>query len=436
MYSTKEPKIKNILFWGNKIELAREVNEINTNSAFNLFFASTFLQFNETLDASVVNLIIIDSKHSEENISDVLGFFHTKDFNNIPIVLLMDEESIEKRCEYFNNGISSFVQKRDFDNFNDTIKRIERNLSFKEALKSLKIALLDDDRLQLRIMKDMLERNALFNVDYYSNPRALLEADQAYDVYLVDLILPEIDGEIVMLEMRKRNENAVIIGISSIEKKSTIARVLSIGANDYITKPVNEQVFIAKLHTNARILMLLKENDEKNRILQELAIKDGLTNLYNHKHIHEMLDSNIKMSRRYSRPLSLIMLDIDNFKSINDAYGHPFGDDVLTEVAECIKTTVRDSDIVGRYGGEEFIVICPETADEEAINLANRIRRNVKGLEFDKSINLTVSGGVSRLEKDATQLIYDADKLLYRSKHTGKNRIEYKEKKKESYLSS
>ncbi len=436
MNSKNMPKIKNILFWGNKIELAREANEIKKNNDINLSFASTFKDFQRILDANIINLIIIDSNHSSESINEILEFYHKIEFSNIPIVLLIEEESIEKRCQYFNKGISSFVQKGDYDNFVDSIRRIERELTFKDGLKNMSIAVLDDDRLQLAIMKDMLERNSLHNVDFYSNPIDLIKAEKSYDVYLVDLILPEIDGEIVMLEMRKRHENSVIIGISSIEKKSTIARVLSIGANDYITKPVNEQVFMAKLYSNSRILMLLHENELKNKILQELAIKDGLTSLYNHKHIHEILDTDIKMAKRYSRPLSLIMLDIDNFKGVNDSYGHQFGDEVLTAVARCIKSTVRESDVVGRYGGEEFIIICPETVDKEAVNLANRIRVNVNKINFEKKLNITISGGVSKLEKDSEQLIYDADKLLYKSKHTGKNKIEFIEIIKESNLSS
>ena len=337
----------------------------------------------------------------------------------------MDEESIEQRCQFFTKGISSFINKGNANHFIDTIKRIERDLSFREGLKSMSIAVLDDDRFQLAFIKDILERNTLFNVDFYNDPKELLLSNKAYDIYLIDLILPNIDGEIVMLEMRKRNENAVIIGISSIEKKSTIARVLSIGANDYITKPINEQVFMAKLYSNSRILMLLKENELKNKILQELAIKDGLTNLYNHKHVHEILDANIKLSKRYSRSLSLIMLDIDNFKRVNDTYGHQFGDEVLAQVAKTIKSTVRESDVVGRYGGEEFIIVLPETDANEALVLAERIRKEIESFKYKDNISITVSGGISKLKENAEQLIYDADKLLYKAKHTGKNRIEY-----------
>jgi diguanylate cyclase (GGDEF)-like protein len=185
--------------------------------------------------------------------------------------------------------------------------------------------------------------------------------------------------------------------------------------------------------------MLLKENEIKKKMLQELAIKDGLTNLYNHKHIHELLDNNIKLSKRYGRPLSLLMFDIDDFKFINDTYGHQFGDVVLSKVANLIKETVRKSDVVGRYGGEEFIVILPETEGFDAMVLANRIRETVMNYHFPNQTQVTVSGGVAQLFTDAEQLIYDADQLLYYAKHHGKNKVEYRSVKynqTESYLSS
>lgn len=433
-------KIKNVLFWGNQIELATQVLEIEKCNRFNLFFASTFIKFHKILESHMIHLIIIDSSYGIDGVNEVLEFFHDNGYANIPMLLMMDEESIEQRCEFYTQGISSFINKGNTACFIDTVRRLERDLSFHEGLKSMSIAVLDDDKFQLTIIKDILDRNTIFNVDFYSDPKSLLESQKAYDVYLIDLILPEIDGGIVMLEMRKKNENAIIIGISSIEKKSTIARVLSIGANDYISKPINEQVFMAKLYSNSRVLMLIKENEVKNIILQELAIKDGLTNLYNHKHIHEMLDLNIKLSKRYCRPLSVIMFDIDNFKMVNDTFGHQFGDEVLSQVAQIIKKTARNTDIIGRYGGEEFIVILPETDDREALILAERIRKEIQNNKFRNDVSITISGGVSLLEEDSEQVIYDADKLLYKSKHTGKNKIEYISRKikniEESYLMS
>lgn len=416
--------IRNILIWGNEMDFTAEVSELKQSSNFDMYYVENLIDFDIVLRAHVVHLIIIDSKYGTEEVKSLIKFFHSNDYTHIPMLLVVADEDIDHRIEYFTHGISSFYQKGQVEHFVETINRIDRELTFKEGLKEMSIAVLDDDRLQLAIVKDMLMRNQIFNVDFYNEPRQLLEAQQSYDIYLIDLILPEVDGEIVILEMRKRHENAVIIAISSIEKNSTIAKVFSIGANDYVIKPVNEQVFLAKLYSNSRVLMLLKENEIKKKILQELAIKDGLTNLYNHKHIHEILEANIKTVRRYSRTLSLLMIDIDNFKKVNDTYGHPFGDIVLAKVAGIIKETVRDSDIVGRYGGEEFIIILPETSSKEAFILGERVRKAIEEYEYDNGVKVTISGGVSQLIENSEQLIRDADQLLYKSKHTGKNKIE------------
>lgn len=432
--------IKNVVIWGKYEDFEYELKELSLDDHFNVFIESDLNALEHIFNAQLVHLVIIDSKFGLDHIKSQIQYLYRNGFHTIPMLLAMDNELLIERCEYFTHGITAFYDRTQKEYFMSTILKMDRELTFKEGLKEMSIAVLDDDKLQLIILKDMLFKNSILNVDFYSNPKSLLKTTKTYDIYLIDLILPEIDGEMVMLEIRKRNENAVIIGISSIEKQSTIAKVLSIGANDYITKPVNEQVFMAKLYTNARILMLLKENEIKNKILENLAIKDGLTDLYNHKHIHEMLETNIRLAKRYGRELSLMMIDIDNFKTVNDCYGHQFGDTVLTHVANEIKASVRESDIIGRYGGEEFIIILPETSAREAYILGDRIRNNISSIVFKHDIHITVSGGISQLVVDSQQLIYDADQLLYHSKNNGKNQISYKNKlnrvEKESFLTS
>ncbi|MBN2797183.1 MAG: diguanylate cyclase [Clostridia bacterium] len=439
MYEIKISNIRNVLFWGPKDSFKAEITELELAGNFNIFVAETSEIIDEIMNSNLIHLLIIEAEKGYQSVEKLVRHHQHINHATVPMLLAMKNEMVDERCDFFNLGVSYFYVKGNTYYFLEMINRIDRDMTFKEGLKNMSIAVLDDDRLQLAIVKDMLHRNQIHDVDFYNDPKSLLKVKRRYDIYLIDLILPEVDGEIVMLEMRKRYENAVIIGISSIEKKSTIARVLSIGANDYITKPLNEQVFLAKMYTNSRVLMLLKENEIKKKMLQELAIKDGLTNLYNHKHIHEILDNNVKLSKRYGRPLSLIMLDIDDFKIVNDTYGHQFGDLVLTKVSSIIKDSVRNSDIVGRYGGEEFIIILPETEGFDAMVLGNRIRTAVMEHDFPNQIKVTISGGVGQLFTSGEQLIYDADQLLYHAKHNGKNKIEYRSIKQngmESYLTS
>ncbi|MBQ2872117.1 GGDEF domain-containing protein, partial [bacterium] len=165
-----------------------------------------------------------------------------------------------------------------------------------------------------------------------------------------------------------------------------------------------------------------------NAKLYELATKDGLTKLYTHRHFFTLLDTEIKRAARYNHVMSVVMMDIDNFKSINDTYGHAVGDKVLREVASVIAKTVRKIDMPARYGGEEFAVILPETKGEDATIIAHRLRRKVEAINLTLNdgtvVKVTVSVGIAAFPdaaEDELTLMDFADKALYESKHHGKN---------------
>ena len=170
----------------------------------------------------------------------------------------------------------------------------------------------------------------------------------------------------------------------------------------------------------------------KNADLYNMAIRDGMTRLYINKYFRERLEEELKRSSRYGHPLSLILLDIDHFKTFNDTYGHQAGDMVLKEVAKIIQGTSRSMDIPCRYGGEEFAVILPETGREQALIAAERIRKNIESmtLEYNSSIlNVTISAGLASCPdlgpSDATEFISMADRALYKSKDSGRNLITF-----------
>lgn len=158
--------------------------------------------------------------------------------------------------------------------------------------------------------------------------------------------------------------------------------------------------------------------------VMQLAITDSVTGLGNHRYFKEVLVGEMHRAQRYSRELSLLMLDIDHFKKINDLYGHQIGDSVLGELGRLLKSLIRRVDLVARYGGEEFCVILPETGTKEALEIAERIRKTVEGRNFSGSLKLTVSIGVATYPHHATEkdeLIRAADKACYRAKGLGRN---------------
>ncbi|WP_456434298.1 sensor domain-containing diguanylate cyclase [Thermosulfuriphilus sp.] len=203
-------------------------------------------------------------------------------------------------------------------------------------------------------------------------------------------------------------------------------------ANDELAK-LNisyAQLLVAHKQAKERAEKLAKELLEANKRLRELAYKDGLTGLYNHRYFQETLEKEIIRAQRYRRPLSLLMLDVDYFKKINDSFGHVYGDIVLKTLAQIFTKSVRSCDLVARYGGEEFAIILPETPLTGALSLAERLRRKVQQspiLLNGKQVLVTISIGVVSYDGqkgiDKNDLIDLADRALYKSKMTGRNRV-------------
>ncbi len=182
---------------------------------------------------------------------------------------------------------------------------------------------------------------------------------------------------------------------------------------------------------NENFEIKLKERTQdleaKNNFLKKMITIDGLTGLYNHKYVYDILESEYKKAIRYKKPLTVIMIDIDHFKNINDNYGHQIGDQILISVAKILKQMVRETDVVGRCGGEEFMIVLCETDLEGAYTLAERIRLYINKNKFTADdVKVSISAGIAQLEdeKSPKDIVKNADDLLYKAKHNGRNRIE------------
>jgi two-component system, cell cycle response regulator len=263
---------------------------------------------------------------------------------------------------------------------------------------------------------------------------------------LCDVMMPVLDGFEVSRRI-KQDGSLPFIPIILVTAKDTAEDVvegLEAGADDYIAKPYNFKELEARVRAMLRIKHLQDELDQKNRELavvvdelelankrlRKLSITDGLTGLFNHRHVHELLRDEWERSRRSGEPLAVAMLDLDRFKQVNDTYGHPTGDVVLYETARIVREAAREIDMVGRYGGEEFIVILPSTEEAEAAAFAERIRGDVADHLFrDEAheIRMTTSCGVAGAPgagvDSCEALLMLADTALYAAKQGGRDRV-------------
>jgi diguanylate cyclase (GGDEF)-like protein len=256
------------------------------------------------------------------------------------------------------------------------------------------------------------------------------------DIILCDLEMPRIDGFkfLGMMKSRPDLQDTPVIMLTGREDRELKIKGLEQGASDYITKPFDAEELVARVKVHLKIKNLQDDLKRTNELLLELSNTDHLTGLFNRRYLMDALAKEVQRSMRKGGNLSLIILDIDHFKKVNDQYGHLQGDLVLQKVAQLLQKELRNYDIAARYGGEEFIAVLPDAALEEAVFVANRMRTSVQSTKFSGELSqtsLTISLGVAQFSKESCttedEFIKRADDALYRAKANGRNRVEFAE---------
>lgn len=254
------------------------------------------------------------------------------------------------------------------------------------------------------------------------------------DIILCDLEMPRIDGFkfLSMLKSRPDLQDIPVLILTGMGDRERKIKGLEQGASDYITKPFDPEELVARVKVHLKIKKLQDELKRSNELLLELSNTDHLTGLFNRRYMMEALDKEVQRTVRKGGNLSLIMLDIDHFKLVNDSFGHLQGDVVLQKVALLLQKELRSYDCAARYGGEEFVAILPDSSLKEAVFVADRIRLSVQNTKFNgplAQLNLSVSLGVSWFSTGQTTtvdgFIKQADDALYRAKSNGRNRVEF-----------
>ncbi len=298
----------------------------------------------------------------------------------------------------------------------------------KEQDEPLTVLVAEDNPDQMEIIQMILGRSRYRLVCATDGEEALEHlARETVDIALLDIMMPKLSGMEVCRRIREdpRLKNIYIIFLTALITGEDRVKGLELGANDYITKPFYLPELMARLSVGERLT-------RERRQMEKQAAHDSLTGLHNRRTFEERLAHEFARTQRYGRPLSILMLDIDDFKKVNDQHGHDCGDIVIKGVAKVLAERTRKSDIAARFGGEEFIVLLPEVPLEGAIQAAEKLRQEISGLSFEPQsaapFKATVSIGAAstsvRGYEDGAAVIKDADLALYKAKRGGKNRVE------------
>jgi diguanylate cyclase (GGDEF)-like protein len=296
------------------------------------------------------------------------------------------------------------------------------------------VAVVDDDPAIRRLVGLLLRRGGYESVEFGTGEEAREALPRiAWDLAILDRRLPDMDGVDLCQQLKSNPDlrNRYVIMLTGEDDQEDKIQGLDLGADDYITKPFQYPELMARIRAAKRIVDLQKELLETNRRLELLSITDGLTKLYNHRHLQDELARAFEESARYQRPLSFVIVDLDFFKKVNDTYGHAIGDEVLKAISGVFQQSIRTTDLAARYGGEEFALMLPETMLEDALNFAEKIRAIVESTPVETNsgpISATVSIGVATVPHprihSAKELIVAADKALYRAKKSGRNQVQ------------
>jgi two-component system, cell cycle response regulator len=305
------------------------------------------------------------------------------------------------------------------------------NADWSQAGVNGRILVVDDHPRSAQRIVEALSR--IHSATIEGDPQAALLrlAEQPFDLLIVSLSLAEADGLRLCSQVRsiERTRNLPIIILMELGDEARLLRGLDMGVNDYLVRPLDRNEMLARVRT--QVTRKRHSDFLRNRIEEsvEMAITDGLTGLHNRRYMETHLKTLVETARKSGRPLSVLVADIDFFKKVNDSYGHDAGDDVLREFAARFRRNTRGIDLACRLGGEEFVIIMPDTDIGRAFQVGERLRACIAAEPFDIqndiSLRVTASVGISAFEKSDTPatLFKRADQALYAAKREGRNRV-------------
>ncbi len=307
----------------------------------------------------------------------------------------------------------------------------------KAAGQPVKVLVADDSAVSRKLVELTLSEKQ-YSLVFAKSGRETLDlfAEQHPSLVIVDWMMPDLTGLEICKHIRSRAQASYtyIILLTGKSEKESVVEGLAAGADDYLTKPFHHEELIARVGVGLRIIGLQREIEAKNLLLKELSLTDALTSLPNRRAIEDWATRQLSGAARYGFSFWVALADLDHFKRVNDTYGHDAGDSVLKAFSEILKSNSRKSDICGRIGGEEFLLVLTHTTGENAKLVIDRVRVELEATHFNfdgKSLKVTASFGlagfVGTRAPDFNRLVAQADAALYSAKRQGRNRLELSE---------
>jgi diguanylate cyclase (GGDEF)-like protein len=394
-------------------------NKIANNFDYECVTADCYKDAREILEKPAHNFVmaILDLNLPDAPNGEIVEYVVSKNIATIVITALINNDI---RDQILAHGVLDYILKegvQSLDQLEGALHRYLRN-------QRIHILVVDDSRASRSLTRRMLEKHnyQVLEAEGGDGALRLLEKNPQVRLVICDYEMPNMNGAEFTARIREKTpmDETAVIGMSALGNPILSAQFLKTGANDFVNKPYYEEEFLWRINQNVEML-------ENIRTLKDAAIWDHLTGLDNRRYFFSLAGNLYENAKRKNIHITIGMIDIDNFKIINDTYGHAVGDEVLQHLSKVLSSILRASDVVARYGGEEFIVLATGKSEERNLVVFERIRREVEKTPVETRagvIHVTVSIGLaSRLQASLDEMIKEADDFLYRAKASGRNCI-------------
>ncbi len=342
-----------------------------------------------------------------------------------PIIMLTSDDEVDTES-YMALGVTEIFKKTEIKALGQCIQKMFTDVSPRGG----KILYVEDSVTTATVVSRELKKEHHHVTHFVSAEEAIDNYENGlYDLVLTDVVLAGKMNGIALVRYIRETETpdmipVSILAMSAYDDTSRTLSLLQAGANDYVTKPIMAEELLARVNNHLNHHQLFVRLRAQQKRLEQLAMTDQLTGLYNRHYLEHVAQKNISMAKRHGVDLCLIVIDVDHFKKVNDQHGHTVGDVVLTHISALLSSQMRDGDIVARYGGEEFVIVLDHCPLDAAIEKAVLLRKGIEQLR-PESLTVTASFGVTQYKQkekeDFSSLFKRADEALYKAKSNGRN---------------